>query len=266
MRLRLSKSIRLGKGSRMTFSRSGISTSTKVGPIRIGANTRGQSWLSAAKGGFYARRIFGGQKTSAAKPKSAPTPSYGTSPHIDPVPTLKLHQYSGREVLAITACNALFILTIGTLPAIGSVLLLAVIATVIYALVVDLEGVGTLRGAMRWASMSSSGKTWAIIGWIFLYPFYWWYYCGRIVYEWNIGRKLLPKQRMQDIAHLEASLGILPTVDGSCHNCHKPLTANATFCTYCGQEIQPQAKVCPVCATLAPPDGQFCPACRAPLK
>ncbi len=265
MRIRFSKSVRLGKGSRVTFSRSGISTSTKVGPFRIGANTRGRSWLSVAKGGFSARRISGRQKSPASLPPATPIPSQGATSQIAPLPTISFHQYSGREVLAITGMNVLLILTIGIAPTIGSVVLVAVIATVIYALAIDMAGVGTLRGAIRWASMSSGGKTWAIIGWIFLYPFYWWYYCGRIVYEWYTERQLLPQHRRQDIAQLEAHLGMLPAIDGICNHCHKPLTANATFCTYCGQQVQTKAKVCSVCATLAPPDGQFCPGCRAPL-
>ncbi|HEX8033859.1 MAG TPA: zinc ribbon domain-containing protein [Ktedonobacterales bacterium] len=180
-------------------------------------------------------------------------------------PPLKLHQYSGREIAFIAGINALLFPAMGIDSSIGAILMLLVLVTVGYALVVDGAGVGTLRGAMRWASMSAGAKVWAVIGWLCLYPFFWWYYCGRITYEWYQARKAASQQRVFTVARMEADLGFQPAVEGACASCGKPLTVGAAFCAYCGHGTQVKAKVCPNCATLAPADGQFCPACRTPL-
>lgn len=295
-RIRASKSFRIGKGSRITFSRSGISTSTKIGPFRIGANTRGQSWLSASKGGITARqtftaprqqrqsrslqqtKVYSMQQQPAHTGPSVPTGYPGASgplqnnvahqqgPFLQPSPPpLKLHQYSGREIVFLVGINALFIPAMGVDDSIGAIVLLLVLATVGYALAVDGAGVGTLRGAMRWAAMSGGARVWAVIGWLCLYPFFWWYYCGRVTYEWYQARKAASQQRAFTIAHMESDLGFQPSVEGACASCGKPLTVGAAFCSYCGHATQVKAKVCPNCATLAPADGQFCPACRTPL-
>lgn len=294
-RIRVSKSFRIGKGSRITFSRSGISTSTRIGPFRIGANTSGQSWLSASKGGITAQQTFTTPRrssrtrslqqaktysmqpptsTNSSMARSYPGPAgpaqNGVSqqqwPFLQPSPPpLKLHQYSGREIAFIVGINALFIPAIGIDDTVGAIVLLLALTTVGYALVVDGAGVGTLRGAMRWVSMSAGARVWAVIGWLCLYPFFWWYYCGRITYDWYQVRKAASQQRAFTIARMESDLGFQPTVEGACASCGKPLTVGAAFCSYCGHATQVKAKVCPKCATLAPADGQFCPACRTPL-
>ena len=193
-------------------------------------------------------------------------------PQDKPLPPLKLHQFKSMELWSIIGALGFsgFILLVnsssqssnGGLSGIVPLILMIVLG---YSLVVDIAGVGTLRGAMRWAPMSSQRKLAMGCSWFFLYPFYLFYYFGRITYDWYTARSLEPEQRRHTTAHLESKLGMMPIVEGECEHCHHPLTLDATFCTYCGKETHPKAKVCSSCATLAPPDARYCPKCRTAL-
>jgi RNA polymerase subunit RPABC4/transcription elongation factor Spt4 len=305
MRMRLSKSF---KGFRITASRSGLSFSQKVGPIRIGTSTRGRSWISASRKGFSLMHSWQHPKTAKqTRPqqerKQALPPAIGriqqeeganimpraqslytfaapvsqTQPFRPDVPPLHQRHYTGRELLFMSGGLAILILSSGVesavspnadnpvlsgISATGALLWLVALG---YALIVDTAGVGTLRGVMRWTEMSHVQRTWAIIAWVCLWPFFLFFYSGRIIYDWQQDRKRQPQERALHIAKMEADLGIAPALEGECAHCHKLLPTGAVFCTYCGTEVAPKAKVCPVCATLAPPDGTFCPRCRTAL-
>jgi Double zinc ribbon len=68
------------------------------------------------------------------------------------------------------------------------------------------------------------------------------------------------------IKELEGELGLPVVMVGECWNCHKPLAADAKFCTYCGKSSEkPTAKVCKRCQTRNPLDGVYCIECGKKL-
>jgi len=75
----------------------------------------------------------------------------------------------------------------------------------------------------------------------------------------------LSAERAQHIASLEGELGILPSTEGTCPNCHRPLQLGSEFCAYCGTDLTPALQVCPVCHARTFPDAQWCPECGAAL-
>ncbi len=151
---------------------------------------------------------------------------------------------------------------LGTLGGIGVLLL---IAEAIFVMVYDWRGAVTLRGlaksqVMRKGQMVNT-KPWYVLLYIFfpeiMLPIY--------LIRTAAGRRQAEEQRklamQQQIAVMEAQLGILPPTSGTCRACQRPLQVGAEFCQYCGVPVIERPKICPSCATTTLPDAQWCPKC-----
>ncbi|WP_010236302.1 DUF4236 domain-containing protein [Clostridium arbusti] len=58
------KSIKLGKHTRLNLSKSGLGISTGVKGARIGANSKGKTYIAGGKDGIYFRKELGGNNKS----------------------------------------------------------------------------------------------------------------------------------------------------------------------------------------------------------
>ncbi len=195
----------------------------------------------------------------------------------------RFHKFGRGEVAAIATINALYlglqaaavsVALAHIMPITASIVLFSSTALALcgvlisgaYALSVDIKGVFALRGAIPWSRMSPIGWIVAILAWLTLFPWLWWYYCGHLVVE-AFRRDPDRRQRIAfETARLEADLGMVDIpLAGTCTTCDRPLVADAPFCAFCGAETQPRPKICPTCATHAPVDARFCPQCRTML-
>lgn len=128
----------------------------------------------------------------------------------------------------------------------------------------------TLHGNIPWATLSWPGRIGITIGIALVYavlivlllslPVLYLAFAVKDTIDQR--RNSAPSSKLKT-AELEASLGILPGVDGECPQCHKPLQVGAEFCAYCGTPLAPKPRVCTKCATLAMPDAIYCPTCGA---
>jgi RNA polymerase subunit RPABC4/transcription elongation factor Spt4 len=149
---------------------------------------------------------------------------------------------------------------------IGALLWLGVI---VFAFVMDGTGVLTLRGRV----LSSVSRAVLIVLAVVLFGFLViWIIPYLIIAVVDAYRGRSPMTQLDEvdeqakrIAKLEGSLGILPTAEGVCANCHKPLQLGAEYCAYCGTPVAPALQVCPVCHARTFPDAKWCPECGAAL-
>lgn len=143
------------------------------------------------------------------------------------------------------------------------------IADLFGVLLFDFKGFITLNGLINWQQIHGKGRVWLIIAFICFFEIMLGVYLVRAAYNYRQvsvrQQKQLREQLPHQISSLEAQLGILPTTQGECRICQKPLVVGAEFCQYCGTTVIERPKVCPKCAATALPDAQWCPRCRTAL-
>jgi len=144
---------------------------------------------------------------------------------------------------------------------VGGLLFLSVF---VIAFVMDGTGVFTLRGRI-FTGLSLGVQI--LLAVVFLAFFLFWIIPYLIIATLDAYRatKRSAGDHYARIAELEGSLGILPTAEGVCANCHKPLQLGAEYCAYCGTPVAPALQVCPVCHARTFPDAKWCPKCGAAL-
>ena len=136
-------------------------------------------------------------------------------------------------------------------------------------MVYDWRGVITLRGAVKSHVMRNGRLVSTSAGFVLLYLFLpeimLPIYLIRTAIDHRQAAQRKPLELKQQIAAMEAQLGILPPSQGTCRACNKPLQVGADFCQYCGVTVIERPKVCPSCATTTLPDAKWCPKCRTAL-
>jgi Double zinc ribbon len=155
---------------------------------------------------------------------------------------------------------------LGTLSGIG---LLILLVEIIGVMVYDWRGVITLRGAVKSHVMRKGKLVSTSAGFVLLYLFLpeimLPIYLIRAAIDYRQAAQRKPLELKQQIAVMEAQLGILPPSHGTCRACNKPLQVGAEFCQYCGEPVIERPKVCPSCATTTFSDAKWCPKCRTAL-
>lgn len=153
----------------------------------------------------------------------------------------------------------------------GASSVLAIIGFAIYLLVIttimvfDWHGFLTMNGLLKWKSMTERQRL--ITGCLFaaLNVFVLSFYLAQAYLTYRHYRQLEPLRRRRKIAELEAELGLIPRIDGTCHKCHQPLQLGAEFCSYCGETVTQRPRICPECYATTLPDARWCPECGAQL-
>jgi hypothetical protein len=152
------------------------------------------------------------------------------------------------------------------LSSIGGFLL---IADLVGVFVFDFQGFITLNGLIKWQQIHGKSRIWLIVAFIVFFEIMLGIYLVRAAYNYRQvsvhQQQQLREQLPHQISSLEAQLGIMPTTQGECRICQKPLVISAEFCQYCGTTVIERPKVCPKCATKALPDAHWCPKCRTAL-
>ena len=152
------------------------------------------------------------------------------------------------------------------LSSIGGFLL---IADLVGVFVFDFQGFITLNGLIKWQQIHGKSRVWLIVAFICFFEIMLGIYLVRAAYYYRqegiLQQQQLREQLPHQISSLEAQLGILPTTQGECRICKKPLVIGAEFCQYCGTTVIERPKVCPKCAATALPDAHWCPRCRTAL-
>lgn len=123
MGFRLRKSINLGGGARMTFSKSGISTSVGGKGFRVTAGPRGTFVTVGAKGIHYRQRIGGyvGGAPPARVPTSQPTPQPVSQPTPQPVPQAPPVYQTGTPIVTADASQLIELSSAATLEQLNTV-------------------------------------------------------------------------------------------------------------------------------------------------
>lgn len=144
----------------------------------------------------------------------------------------QIHYYKRYERILVAGGYALaFLLLIsGIWPG-----LLILFAATAYALCIDARGVGTLRGQLCWARMSSITRTSFIILWCLFWYFFLFYYGGLIAWEFWSGRSALDLQT--HIAHLESELGMMHSSREFCAACQHSIPSGSVYCLFCGEPV-----------------------------
>lgn len=157
----------------------------------------------------------------------------------------------------------------GPLAIISQIGLFILIAELVSVMVYDWRGVISLRGSVKRQTMHKGKPVSTAPGFFLLYlflpEFMLLIYLVRV---YNDSHKSKANKQMEvrhQIAVMEAQLGILPTTEGTCRSCKKPLQLGAGFCSYCGETVIERPKICPSCATTTFADAKFCPNCRLSL-
>ncbi len=140
---------------------------------------------------------------------------------------------------------------------------------IIFVMTQDWRGAITVRGASKGYMYHKGKRVSTTATFVALYIFFPYImlpiYLVRATSDYNRLKQLKVQQQKHKIASLEAELGIMPPVEGTCRACEKPLVVGAEFCQYCGTTVTERPKVCPSCATTASPDAKWCPKCRTEL-
>lgn len=188
------------------------------------------------------------------------------APPPPPPPPLPLYQFPIWEAILVAILMVGGFVLGGNGVSAGIVLMLA---GIVWVIVRDGRGLRSIRNLFNWEAMSGGGKTLLILGILSLWVFFLPIYLVRVLIDSFRSRReaalsapLLTKQRT---AELESQLGIVPSVEGECRKCQKPLQVGAEYCAYCGEPVVLRPRICPVCATTALPDARFCPQCRTEL-
>ena len=147
--------------------------------------------------------------------------------------------------------------------------LLLLFGEIIYVMIQDWSGAITIRGSSKGYTFHKGQKVSTTGGFVLLYIFFPYImlpiYLVRTTSDYHRMKHLNEQRQKHKIASLEAELGIMPPVDGTCRACKKPLVVGAEYCQYCGTTVFERPKVCPSCATTASPDARWCPKCRTQL-
>jgi len=156
------------------------------------------------------------------------------------------------------------------LNAVANIGILLFIVQAIFVMIYDWDGAVTLRGWTRSRSWRESLLGDLKMLYVVLYVSFPEIMLPIYLIRIAAGRRQTEVERelarKRQIAGLEAQLGIMPPLDGTCHACHKPLQVGAEFCQYCGVPVVEHPKVCPSCATTALPDARWCPHCGVSLR
>ena len=148
--------------------------------------------------------------------------------------------------------------------------LLLLFGEIIYVMLQDWRGAITLRSSSKGYTFRKGKKVSTTSGFVLLYIFFPYImlpiYLVRLTSDYQRMKHLNIQRQKHKIASLEAELGIMPPVDGTCRACKKPLVVGAEYCQYCGTTVRERPKICPSCATTASPDARWCPKCRTPLS
>ena len=179
------------------------------------------------------------------------------------------YQYSWWELSALFVAMALGS-ALSAITGNSNIGPLALFVVIIYTVIRDWYGVVTLRDWIHWPSLSSTTRTWIIIALFFFFPYAYIVYLVRAIIQtvqfYRQRQVRAPLERKLRVASMEAQLGMLPTTEGTCQACHKPLQAGAEFCHSCGAPVKEHPQICPKCAATTFPDARWCPMCGTPLK
>lgn len=158
---------------------------------------------------------------------------------------------------------------LGTLGGVGVFLL---IAEAIGVMVYDWRGAVTLRGAIKRQTIPTGYKGKQanttlvfLLLYVFMPEIMVPIYLAYVGVDLHRRKQLQQIELRQQIAVMEAQLGILPAAEGTCRSCGKPLQVGAEFCSYCGDSVLERPKICPSCATTTFSDAKWCPNCRTAL-
>ncbi len=182
-------------------------------------------------------------------------------------PSRSLYPYPIWEAILVACLLALGpVLIFAGGAGFGSVMF---IAGLIYAAIRDGRGLLSLRDHIHWAMMPGINKVLLICGIVIFFPVFPAIYAARIVIDAFRSSRATAQSAQLELqrrtAALESQLGILPSVEGECRACHKPLQVGAEYCAYCGESVVLRPRICPVCAATALPDAKFYPTCRTVL-
>jgi hypothetical protein len=187
-------------------------------------------------------------------------------PTINPDKPANFYRYRGWIVASIIIAYIFFwvAIAIGYSP-VSDLAFVVLFAEIAFTLVMDANGVVSLRGRLfrsrpPKAITIALGIVYVVLSLIWLIP----YLIVASLDAWR-PRAEVTAEHYERIAQMEGVLGILPTAEGSCPNCHKPLQLGAEFCAYCGAPMAPAPRLCPVCHARTFPDAQWCPECGAAL-
>jgi hypothetical protein len=158
-----------------------------------------------------------------------------------------------------------FLVSTNWLGSLGGIAVLLFIAEAIFVMAYDKAGALTLRGLARSQIMHQGKLVNTAPSYVLLYLFLPEIMLPIYLIRTVMGLRQDKEQRRfamkQQIALMEAKLGILPPTSGTCRACNKPLQVGAEFCQYCGVAVIERPKVCPSCATSTFPDANWCPKC-----
>ena len=157
-----------------------------------------------------------------------------------------------------------------TLSPAGGLLLFS---EIVFVMLLDWRGVISLRGAVKtyrvYQGRMVKRHPWLLLLYaLFPYVMLPIYLIRAELDSWRIKQLRMQRlawQRKQQIANLEAEMGILPAIESECRVCKRPLVVGAEFCQYCGEPVMLRPKICPQCLSSALPDALWCPKCRAVL-
>ena len=186
-------------------------------------------------------------------------------PEVHPAPS-RFRSYRRPVVLLFAAAYVLgwaAIMTGGDV--IGVIGLLTLISLMTLVLALDRDGVLSFRGRIPIRLTCLAQLVLFILAVFFFYI----WLIPYLVVALVDGPGVRPDpeiERQRRIAALEAELGIMPTAEGNCGNCGRPLQIGAEFCAYCGTRVAPPLQVCPNCGTRTFPDAEWCPECGTALK
>lgn len=144
---------------------------------------------------------------------------------------------------------------------------LLVLIDLVAILALDWRGFVTLRGRIKLRQdVFSRITTWCLfLAFLIMSPITLAIYLVLAVRDYRRDRKQVPLDRRRHIAEMEAELGIVPGMQGTCRACGNPLQIGADYCAFCGATAVETLRICPACATVALPGAIFCPECRARL-
>lgn len=176
------------------------------------------------------------------------------------------HRYRGWVVAALILGFIFFWFAIpAENDSVSGLALIILLAEAALTLALDPRGVVSLRGRLFRTRLPHFVT--ALLGIVCFVLSLFWLIPYLIVAAIDVRKPDLDAEsaRLQRIATMEGELGILPSTEGECANCHKPLQAGAEFCAYCGAPVAPALRLCPNCHARTFPDAKWCPECGAAL-
>jgi hypothetical protein len=152
----------------------------------------------------------------------------------------------------------------GSMTDLGTLFVLIDLVTI---LVLDWRGFATLRGRIdrREDFFSRITNLCLLLAFLIISPITVGIYLVLAVRDYRRDRNQRPIDRQRRIAEMEAELGILPGMQGTCRVCGKALQIGADYCAFCGAPSVERPLICPACAATALPGATYCPECRTRL-